>query len=87
MDVSSWPGLSVETDGIRLASEYDAMLLASEPLETQLTDNSHEELPAVIAAPDVGLAEYDAEYGVAAMILEPANRYDQHNNWRGGPGL
>jgi transposase len=33
MDMSRWPGLSLETDGVRPASEYDAVLLASEPPE------------------------------------------------------
>jgi transposase len=33
MDMSRWPGLSVETDGVRPASEYDAALLAAEPPE------------------------------------------------------
>lgn len=33
MDVSRWPGLSVETDGVRPASEYDAVLLTADPPE------------------------------------------------------
>jgi len=38
MDMSRWPGLAVETDGVRPASEYDAALLSEEPPEPALTE-------------------------------------------------
>jgi len=87
MDVSGWPGLSVETDGIRPASEYDAMLLEPEPPEARLTGSSSAEAPVVITALDEELTRYDAGYCVAAMIPASAEGYDARNNWRGGSGL
>jgi transposase len=92
MDLSKWPGLSVETDGIRPASEYDAVLLAAEPAEMPVEMSAETPRPPwpVVVAPDAEapLSRYDERFSVAAApaMAVGVGRYDERRNWRGGPG-
>jgi transposase len=82
MDISRWPGLSVETDGIRPASEYDAILLAPDALPAE---NKSEASVSAIPVADAELARYDELFG-AVMFSETVKSHKTGGNRRGGHG-
>ena len=87
MDVSAWPELSVDTDGVRPASEYDAALL------TPAADGEAPVPEAPLPAEDLSwtrteAGRYDECFvsGADAQAVSDLARYDIRRGWRGGPG-
>ena len=81
MDVSRWPGLAVETDGVRPATEYDALLLSADTEEPEPLTIPETDLSWAAAK----LARYDERFAVDAAVGDIA-LYDRRQGWRGGPG-
>jgi len=90
MDVSKWPGLAVDTDGVRPAAEYDTALLSADGLSSPtIAEKSFVSFTeANPLAEAVGLRRYDERFHVDSTAGEVASMtgYDRRQGWRGGPG-
>jgi len=86
MDVSRWPGLAVDTDGVRPAVEYDAVLLSTDAEEPELPPTVEADLSWAEAS--MALVRYDERFAVDAAVGDMAEvaLYDRRRGWRGGPG-
>jgi len=84
MDVSRWPGLAVETDGVRPATEYDRVLLSADTEEPKPPPVLEADLSWAAAE----LVHYDERFAVDAAVGDEVGLapYDRRRGWRGGPG-